>query len=192
MTLFPYTTLFRSLVAPETVATPTSREWRSLSLTLARSQLPVHRAPDAGYKKGTRALLRTPHHTLPSHSLPRYPPPLCPRQEGGSIAAVASARGGRACHARQLPRSTTTTRPRWPFPLSSLPSPTLPRASISPAAVSPVQVAARSPPEQLRSVTDEHLPAANLDVPEPRNSASRLRQASAAVRHLSTVPGSPR
>ena len=98
----------------------------TLSLTLARSQLPVHRAPDAGYKKGTRALLRTPHHTLPSHSLPRYPPPLCPRQEGGSIAAVASARGGRACHARQLPRSTTTTRPRWPFsfqlsPLSDSP-----------------------------------------------------------------------
>ena len=56
----------------------------------------------------------------------------------------------------------------------------------------PVQVAARSSPEQLRSVTDEHLPAANLDVPEPRNSASRLRQASAAVRHLSTVLGNPR
>ena len=51
-----------------------------------------------------------------AHS-PHSPPPLCPRQEGGSIAAVASVRGGRARHARQLPRSTTATRPRWPSSL---------------------------------------------------------------------------
>ena len=75
-------------------------------------------------------------------------------------------------HARQLPMSTIASAAMMPL---SSPSPYFPSFLAPPLTREPFSLprfAARSSPEKLRSNTDEQLAAADLDIPEPRHSAS--------------------